>query len=171
GQGAANPPSTQIATTSLFTVAVSPATGPGSTGIVVRGDLSALNGPSNQVFYDDGTHGDANGGDRVYSFLATLAEPMTAGTYTIPYTISDDQGRVATCSFQITATAAPTGQCCVPGQTCSVVTAYSCGTAGGTYGGNGTNCLNPQFTAPATYPVNIPDGSGNVQLAFNVGAG
>src|SRR5262249_43930476 len=74
GQGAANPSSAQIATNSLLTVLVSPATGPGSTGIVVRGDLSALNGSSNQAFYDDGTHGDAQAGDRVYSYMATLAE-------------------------------------------------------------------------------------------------
>jgi len=171
GQGAASPSSAQIATTSLLTVLVSPATGPGSTGVLVRGNLAALNGSTNQMFFDDGTHGDAAAGDRVYSYLATLAEPMTAGTYTIPYTISDDQGRSASCSFQITATAAPTCQCCVSGQTCSVVTGYTCATAGGAYGGNGSNCLNPQFTTGSTFPVSIPDGSGNAQLTFTVPAG
>jgi subtilisin-like proprotein convertase family protein len=171
GTGSANPPSAQIATTSLMTVLVSPAEGPVSTGIVVRANLEALNGSSTQAFYDDGTHGDVQPGDRVYSYLATLAEPMSAGTYTIPYTISDDQGRTATCGFQITATAAPTGQCCVPGQACSVVTSYTCLTTGGVYGGNGTNCLLPQFNANRTFPAAIPDGTGNLQMTFTVPAG
>ncbi|MEK6675009.1 MAG: proprotein convertase P-domain-containing protein [Planctomycetota bacterium] len=56
----------------------------------------------------------------------------------------------------------PTGGCCV-GQSCSIQTQANCGTSGGTYLGDGTNC-NGTPGAPTTYSgtasLAIPDGGG-----------
>ena len=62
---------------------------------------------------------------------ATLAEPMSPGAVSLPFTIADAQGRTAACAIGFTATSAPTGQCCASNQACATMTAYNCGQAGG----------------------------------------
>jgi hypothetical protein len=137
--GSSSPASVQITGNALLTVSVSPATQPNSSGISVIADLSNINGPSSQVFYDDGTHGDVTAGDLIFSYAATMAEPLTPGEVTIPFHVSDAQEREFEGSFNITLTAAPTGACCIAGN-CSITTEYACVTNGGSYLGNGTNC-------------------------------
>jgi hypothetical protein len=144
GSGAATPSSAQITTSTLLTVTVSPAVNPPSTGITVTGNLSSINGAAAQPFYDDGTHGDAAAGDNVFSYLASLNEPLTAGPANVPFTVADAQGRSSSNSISFTLTAAPTGSCCTNGG-CTVTTAYSCGQGGGSYNGNGTNCGVPSY--------------------------
>jgi subtilisin-like proprotein convertase family protein len=156
----ANPPSAPITGTTLLTVAVTPASSPASTGITVTADLTAMNGSSSQMFYDDGTHGDVTPGDNVFSYLATLTEPMSAGTVSIPFTASDAQGRSSSCTLTLTSTAAPTGRCCAVNQSCSITTAYLCGQANGQYGGNGSACSNMIFQSANTFPIQIPDNTG-----------
>jgi hypothetical protein len=145
GAGSATPSAAQITTSTLLKVAVTPATSPTSTGITVTASLSTLNGSSAQPFYDDGTHGDVTPGDGVFSFLAPLTEPLSAGGKLIPFTVSDAQSRSSNGSINLTLTAAPSGGCCVTGS-CSVQSAYACGQAGGTYRGDGSNCGQATYT-------------------------
>ena len=139
GTGTAIPGTAQITSDVLLTVQAYAGINPPSTGLQVRADLTSLNGGANQAFYDDGTHGDEAAGDNVFSYLATLAEPMTAGPVSVPFTVSDAELRTGTGTITFNATAAPTGGCCVASD-CSLMSAYACNQAGGTYRGNGSDC-------------------------------
>lgn len=88
--------------TTLLTVNVLPATTPPSTGITVSGDLSDIGGPSSQIFYDDGTHGDVTPGDNVFSFSTTVASGTTIGVHVVSGVASDAQGRTAPVQTNIT---------------------------------------------------------------------
>ncbi len=79
--------------TTLASVLVRPGLNPTSTGIVVTADLSALGGSSTQPLFDDGTNGDEVSGDGRHSFAVTLNAPVTTGTYSFSYSITDAQGR------------------------------------------------------------------------------
>jgi subtilisin-like proprotein convertase family protein len=158
---AATPASVPITGTTRLSVTVTPATIPPSTGITVTGNLALLHGPSTQVFYDDGTHGDVTAGDGTYSVNADLAEPLSPGLVTVPFTVADAQGRSLSCSVSITATSAPTGRCCAQNQSCSTLTAYQCTTGGGLYGGNGSSCGTNPFLSGNSFPINIIDATGN----------
>lgn len=83
----------------LLTVNVTPAGNPPSTGITVTADLSAFGGSSHTTLYDDGTHGDAVAGDGIYSLSLTVPQNQAGGSYSIPVSISDAQGRTATASI------------------------------------------------------------------------
>ncbi|WP_213803920.1 lamin tail domain-containing protein [Granulicella sp. dw_53] len=100
----ATPSSTLTGAATLLTASVTPATSPASTGIQVSADLSAAGGSASQPFYDDGTHGDATSGDNVFSYSFI---PTTAGTFSLPITVSDTQLRSASASIALTTTAAP----------------------------------------------------------------
>jgi hypothetical protein len=93
--GSANPTSIDPGGSSLLTVTVTPAAGPPSTGITVTGDLSSIGGSATQQFYDDGTHGDATGGDNVFSFFATTPANASTGSKNIPFSVTDAQARNA----------------------------------------------------------------------------
>jgi hypothetical protein len=150
--GSSSPASVAITGTALLTVAVTPATQPVSSGVTVTGNLASINGSATQSFYDDGTHGDVTAGDLVFSYLATMSEPLTAGTKNIPFHVADLQDRELDSSFNITLTSAPSGACCTAGN-CTITTEYACVTGGGTYNGNGTNC------GASTYSVGAGTGS------------
>ena len=77
-----------------FVVFVTPADTPAPGALTVTADLSAIGGPSAQTFYDDGTNGDATAFDNVFSFAATYSAGLTPGSLAIPFTVSDDLGRV-----------------------------------------------------------------------------
>jgi hypothetical protein len=139
GTGSATPSTVQITSTSLLKVTVTPGTAPASTGIAVTTNLSAINGSTSQTFYDNGTNGDVTAGDNVFSFLATIAEPASAGPVSLPFSVTDAQARNGAGSIGLTLTAAPTGSCCT-GIACSITSAYACTTGSGTYNGNGTPC-------------------------------
>ncbi len=93
GTGAADPASVLAGATTLLTVAVEPGTYPTSTGLGVVADLSAIGDSPTQIFYDDGTHGDAAAADLVFSFAAIVAPGTPSGTLSLPAAISDAQGR------------------------------------------------------------------------------
>jgi hypothetical protein len=79
---------------------VTGATTPPSTGITVRGDLSAIGGASLQAFYNDGTHGDVTAGDSVYSYAHVVSSGT--GAVSVPFTVSDAQGRSSNGSIALT---------------------------------------------------------------------
>ncbi len=79
----------------LMIATVVPGANPASTGITVSGDLSSLNGPLIQRFYDDGTQGDERAGDLKFSFQYSVPDSLPTGAKPIPVAVIDDQGRKA----------------------------------------------------------------------------
>ncbi len=108
GTGAANPSTVTAGSSTLLTVAVTPGTNPGSTGLAVNANLSAIGGSATQQFFDDGTHGDQVAGDNVFSFLATVPAATSAGAKTLSATITDAQLRTASAAIPLTVTPAST---------------------------------------------------------------
>ena len=110
GTGAANPSTLYNCpgSTVLLTVATTPGVNPPSTGISVTTDLSAIGGSSTQVFYNDGTHGDAVAGDNTFSFSASIPSSVAPGDKTMTFTVSDAQSRSSTGSIPMTINACPT---------------------------------------------------------------
>jgi predicted extracellular nuclease len=88
--GLANPATVFSGNSTLLTVAVTPATQPGSSGITVAADLSAIGGSATQPFFDDGTHGDVMAGDNAFSYTAPVS---ATGSFTLPVTVTDSQLR------------------------------------------------------------------------------
>jgi predicted extracellular nuclease len=97
----ASPATLNTGAQTLFTVTVTPGANPASSGISVIGDLSAIGGQVDQPLFDDATNGDATAGDNVFSYQATVTASITAGTKTIPFHITDAQGRTATASANL----------------------------------------------------------------------
>lgn len=93
GTGLATPDTVAVTGTTLLTVAVTPGANPASSGLSVTGDLSSIGGSSTQVFYDDGTHGDAVPGDNIWSFEATVPQATASGPKILPVQILDAQSR------------------------------------------------------------------------------
>ncbi|HEX3896658.1 MAG TPA: Ig-like domain repeat protein [Rudaea sp.] len=89
-------------TVALLMVSVTPAINPASTGITVTVDLSSIGGSSTQQFFDDGTHGDQNANDGVYTFATRIPGDVALGDKTLPVTITDDQSRTASATIQLT---------------------------------------------------------------------
>ncbi len=102
GTGAASPASVVAGGTSLLTVTVVPGANPTSSGITVAGNLSAVGGPVNQTFYDDGSNGDVTAGDGIFSFQVTVASGTVAGTKNLGATISDAQVRSGSANIALT---------------------------------------------------------------------
>lgn len=126
--GAANPNSLQASNSTLLVVTVTPGTNPTSTGIAVSGDLSSIGGAASQTFYDDGTHGDVTAGDNVFSFQATVAGGTSAGTKSLPLSISDAQSRNSSASISLSVTPPP------PANTVKISQVYGGGgNSGSTY--------------------------------------
>jgi hypothetical protein len=111
GVGSANPSAVAPGGTTLLTVAVTPGTNPTSTGLSVSGDLSSIGGSATQTFYDDGTHGDAVAGDGIFSFQATVSSTAAGGATSLPFTVTDAQGRSGSgaITLNVTAPTNPTG--------------------------------------------------------------
>ena len=84
-----------------FTVVATPGANPVSTGITVTADLSPLGLSSTQQFFDDGTNGDVNAGDGVYTYAATVPAGTTPGAVTITATVSDAQARSASATIPV----------------------------------------------------------------------
>lgn len=101
----ASPNSVSPGGNTLLTVSVIPATAPPSTGITVIGDLTSIGGTATQVFFDNGTNGDATAGDNVYSFLAAVPPGASGGTRTILATASDAEARAVNLRLNITVNA------------------------------------------------------------------
>ena len=86
----------------LLMVSVTPAINPASTGITVTVDLSSIDGSPTQQFFDDGTHGDQNANDGVYTFATRIPADVALGDKTLPVTITDAQSRTANTTIQLT---------------------------------------------------------------------
>jgi endonuclease G len=102
GTGAATPTSVEPGNSSLLTVTVTPGTIPASTGLAVTADLSSIGGSASQMFFDDGTNGDAVAGNNVFSFNATVIAATTLGTKSLPFTITDAQARSGSGNISLT---------------------------------------------------------------------
>ncbi len=94
--GSANPAGSQAGDTVLYTANASPGLNPTSTALAVRGDLSAVGGPTNAAFHDDGLAGDVTAGDGVFSYRYTIPPATPVGAYSVGLTVSDAQGRSGT---------------------------------------------------------------------------
>lgn len=99
--GMATPSSITQGDITLFTVTVTPGVNPASTGIHVTGDLSSIGGATDQIFYDDGTHGDLTAGDNTFSFSFSSGSAVS-GSYTLLIVAADAQGRSANASVALT---------------------------------------------------------------------
>ncbi|MDR3389497.1 MAG: hypothetical protein P4L92_20825 [Rudaea sp.] len=93
GVGTATPAAVSVTETSLLTVAVTSGTGPVSTGIAVKADLSSIGGNAAQAFNDNG--------DGTFSFGATVPIGTAAGAKTLPVTVSDAQSRSSSTSISL----------------------------------------------------------------------
>ncbi len=97
----ASPATAAPGATVLLTATVAPGANPTSTGLAVRGDLTAIGGAAAQPFFDDGTNGDVTSGDNIYSYAATVAAGTTNGAKTIPVTVTDAQNRSGNASASV----------------------------------------------------------------------
>ncbi len=107
GATAANPNSLLPGASTLLTVNVTPGTNPASTGLAVHANLSLIGGSATQQFFDDGTNGDATGGDNVFSFQATIASGTSAGAKSLPVSITDAQSRTGSSAIALTVQSPP----------------------------------------------------------------
>ena len=105
--GSATPSSVPAGGSSLLTVAVTPGANPTSTDITVIGDLSPIGGSDTQIFFDDGTNGDAVAGNNVFSYSATVAAATTPGAKSLPAMITDGQERMAGATIALTVAEPP----------------------------------------------------------------
>ncbi len=101
GTGAANPSGVTPGAMTLLTVTVTPGTNPPSTGLAVTGDLTSIGGSASQMFFDDGSNGDATPGDNIFSFQATVAMATTPGMKSLPVTITDAEMRMGSTSISL----------------------------------------------------------------------
>jgi hypothetical protein len=90
--GAASPVSLPSGHELLLSVTVTPAANPTSTAITATADLTSIGGRPDEMMFDDGSHGDANSGDMIFS-LQTIAISGSAGAKTVIVKIADAQGR------------------------------------------------------------------------------
>ncbi|MFP5265294.1 MAG: Ig-like domain repeat protein [Blastocatellia bacterium] len=102
GAGTANPNTVTPGGSTLLTVAVTPGTIPTSTGLAVAGDLSAIGGPTNQQFFNDGSNGDVTANDNVFSFQTVVAGNTAAGAKSLAVSITDAQGRTGATTISLT---------------------------------------------------------------------
>ena len=98
----ATPTTLDVGQSTLFTAVVTPATEPASTDIAVTADLTPLGGSAAQVLYDDGTNGDATGGDNVFSLNFTVQASATYAAHSITVTAEDGEDRSAQDGLTIT---------------------------------------------------------------------
>ncbi len=83
-----------------FNVAVTPGTS--STGIAVSADVSPITGVAGSVaLFDDGTHGDVQAGDNIFSLAYTVPSNTTQGVRSVTFTATDAQSGVATAALPL----------------------------------------------------------------------
>lgn len=85
--------------TVLFTVFVTPANNPPSTGIAVVGNLTPVGGSAAQPLFDDGTNGDVTPGDNTFSFAYQIPANQPGGSVNLQFGVSDQQGRASASAF------------------------------------------------------------------------
>jgi uncharacterized protein len=102
GVGASSPSLVPVGDNTRLTVAVTPGTGPTSTGIDVVADLTSIGGSATQVFFDDGTNGDVTPADNTFTLLYTVPLTVTPGAKSLPAIITDDQARTGNATIPVT---------------------------------------------------------------------
>lgn len=102
GVGLAAPSTVALGGATTLLVSVVPGTNPASSGVSVTVDLSSIGGDPAQTFYDDGSNGDQNGNDGVYTFAVSIPTATTVGIKSLPVTITDGQLRTANATIQLT---------------------------------------------------------------------
>jgi subtilisin-like proprotein convertase family protein len=170
---AGNPASGAVGGTVLLTANVTSGVFPNSLSYTVTGDLTSIGGAAGTTFYDDGTHGDAVAGDNVYSLSYSVphAPTQSAGNFSVPVHVVDDQLRTGDGSIAVALTAEPTGRCCnQTDYSCAVTTQYMCevNPGGGVYGGNGSNCSGSPNVFTHDLNLAIPDAGAPVSDTINV---
>jgi predicted extracellular nuclease len=98
GTGASSPASVSDGAATLLTISVAPGAFPSSPVTEVRADLSPIGGGS-QPFFDDGTNGDLEAGDAIYSYRTVVSG--TPGFRVISASISDARGRSGTVGIRL----------------------------------------------------------------------
>jgi predicted extracellular nuclease len=96
GVGSADPSTVARGGSTLLSVAVTPGTGPASTGITVSGDLSSIGGSATTSFVD--------AGNNTFTFQTTVATATAPGTKSLPVTVADAQGRSTGTTIGLTVT-------------------------------------------------------------------
>jgi predicted extracellular nuclease len=86
GTGSADPSSVPAGASTTLSVVVTPGSNPSSTGVTVSADLSAIGGSATQAFTESPAAG-------TFTFVATVAADTPGGTYQLPVTVRDAQGR------------------------------------------------------------------------------
>jgi predicted extracellular nuclease len=102
--GSASPNTLFTGDTVLFTLSITGGTNPDSTGLAATCDLSAIGGAADQVFFDDGTNGDATAGDNTFSFSTTVAAITTSGAKLLACSVTDAEDRSGNASINLTVT-------------------------------------------------------------------
>ncbi len=150
--GDATPDTVLVGTTTLVTATVTAGENPASAGLAVTGDLSSIGGSASQMFYDDGTNGDVNQSDNIFSYLATIPGNTTAGTKSISLTVTDNLSRSGSANVSIVVTRPP----------CPTVTVSPSTLPAGTVGTAYTQTLTASGgAAPYTFAVTsgtLPEG-------------
>ncbi len=101
GVGSTSPVAVNPGEPILLKVTVAPGTNPASAGLTISANLSSLGGLASQPFFDDGSNGDATAGDNVFSYLFTTSVALAVGTYSVPFTVSDNLSRSTSGSFTV----------------------------------------------------------------------
>lgn len=107
GIGAASPNPVAVGNVVLLTVTVTPGANPTSADLEVTGNLTSIGGSATQQFYDDGTNGDDDEGDKIFSFQTRIASNITPGAKTLPIKIRDAQSRSGNLNINLTVQPAP----------------------------------------------------------------
>ncbi|HKQ78377.1 MAG TPA: lamin tail domain-containing protein [Blastocatellia bacterium] len=107
GVGAASPNPVAAGNVVLLTVTVTPGANPTSTDLVVTGNLASIGGTDAQSFFDDGTNGDDDAGDNVFSFQIQVASSGAPGPKILPISIRDAQSRSGSLNINLTVQPAP----------------------------------------------------------------
>lgn len=108
GTGTADPQSVLPGQTTVLSVDVTPGTNPPSTGLAVTADLSAIGGSATQAFAQVG-------GTTTFTFTATVGALTAPGSYGLPVTITDGEGRTATTSIALVVQGASATICQIQG--------------------------------------------------------
>ena len=101
GSGLADPASVLPGASTRLTVQVTQGSLPTSTGLGVNVNLSAIGGAAAQIFFDDGSNGDAIAGDLRFTFTASIPAAQPVANLALPATIIDAQGRSGTTSISL----------------------------------------------------------------------
>ena len=122
----------------LLRVTTTPGANPVSSATSVVVDTSLIGGTAGVVLVDDGTNGDVNAGDGIFSRAITVNVAQQA-VQQLPFVVTDSVGRTSTGSIAATISASFSGACC-NGTSCSITRQFLCTSGGGSFAGAGTDC-------------------------------